>query len=172
VVSGINYGENVGAGVTISGTVGAALEAAANGIPALAVSLETDPEHHRSYATSIEFSTAAYFAVYFARLLLRKQLPFDVAVLKVDVPAHATPQTPWALTRLSRQNYYDPVRPLRTAWEQALPVGYRRAGDPSADPQDTDIYALRVKEIVSVTPLSLDLTARVDPGVLEQLLRD
>ena len=41
VVSGINYGENVGSGVTVSGTVGAALEAAGLGIPALAVSLET-----------------------------------------------------------------------------------------------------------------------------------
>jgi len=28
VVSGINYGENVGSGVTVSGTVGAALDAA------------------------------------------------------------------------------------------------------------------------------------------------
>ena len=36
-VSGINFGENVGLGVTISGTVGAALEAAAHRIPALAV---------------------------------------------------------------------------------------------------------------------------------------
>src|SRR4029453_4928554 len=38
VVSGINYGENVASGVTISGTVGAALEGAALGIPSLAVS--------------------------------------------------------------------------------------------------------------------------------------
>src|SRR3972149_2595964 len=41
VVSGINYGENLGTGVTVSGTVGAALEAASLGIPALAISLET-----------------------------------------------------------------------------------------------------------------------------------
>ena len=33
VVSGINYGENIGTSVTISGTVGAAFEAAAFGIP-------------------------------------------------------------------------------------------------------------------------------------------
>ena len=42
VVSGINYGENLGADLTISGTVGAAWEAASYGIPALAVSLQTD----------------------------------------------------------------------------------------------------------------------------------
>ena len=38
VVSGINYGENVASGVTISGTVGAALEAASLKVPAMAVS--------------------------------------------------------------------------------------------------------------------------------------
>ena len=45
VVSGINYGENLGHSVTISGTVGAALEGAAAGIPSLAVSLETEKEY-------------------------------------------------------------------------------------------------------------------------------
>jgi len=35
VVSGINYGENPATDITLSGTVGAALEAAAHGIPAL-----------------------------------------------------------------------------------------------------------------------------------------
>jgi 5'-nucleotidase len=171
-VSGINYGENVGVGVTISGTVGAALEAAAQGIPALAVSLETDVEHHRSYATTVDFATAAFFARYFACWMLTKRLPFDVDVLKVDVPADATPQTPWAITRLSRQNYYDPVRPLRTAWDEARPVGYQRAGDPALDRQDTDVYTLRVRKMVSVTPISLDLTARVDLDALKRQLSD
>ncbi len=43
VVAGINYGENLGTGVTVSGTVGAALEGASLGIPSLAISLETEP---------------------------------------------------------------------------------------------------------------------------------
>jgi broad specificity polyphosphatase/5'/3'-nucleotidase SurE len=50
VVSGINYGENTGNGVTISGTVGAALEAASLGIPALAVSQQTRIDLHLTYA--------------------------------------------------------------------------------------------------------------------------
>src|SRR5258705_5761952 len=60
VVSGINYGENSGNGVTISGTVGAALEAASLGIPALAVSQETGIDLHLTYADG-DFSAAAYF---------------------------------------------------------------------------------------------------------------
>ncbi|MCK6583517.1 MAG: 5'/3'-nucleotidase SurE, partial [Anaerolineales bacterium] len=69
VVSGINYGENVASGVTISGTVGAAMEAASLGIPALAISLETDSKYHLSYSNDVNFSVAAEFARRFARLL-------------------------------------------------------------------------------------------------------
>ena len=61
VVSGINYGENLALGVTVSGTVGAAMEGASFGIPALAISLETDKEHHLSYSNDVDFSNAAYF---------------------------------------------------------------------------------------------------------------
>ena len=44
-------------------------------------------------------------------------------------------------------------------------------GDPEQDIRDSDVYAVRVKRVVSVTPLSLDLTARVDFKELENLLR-
>ncbi len=50
VVSGINYGENIGTGITVSGTVGAAMEGAALGYKALAVSLETEQKYHLSYS--------------------------------------------------------------------------------------------------------------------------
>jgi 5'-nucleotidase len=172
LVSGINYGENLGSGITISGTVGAALEAASLGIPALAVSLETDPEHHLSYSTEIDFSTAAYFTVFFARLLLTHPAPDDVHVLKIDVPAHATPQTPWVITRISRQRYYEPLSAERQSWGTPGPLRYRQAGDPRQDPQDTDVYAVRVKKIVSVTPLSLDMTSRIDLKEFESMMRN
>src|SRR5512141_2572398 len=90
VVSGINYGENVATGVTISGTVGAAMEAASLGIPAMAVSLEADAKYHLSYSDEVDFSVAAFFAAKFGRLLLDKKFPADVQVLKVDVPSDAT----------------------------------------------------------------------------------
>src|SRR5512143_756630 len=89
VVSGINYGENVGLGTTISGTVGAAMEAASLGIPALAVSLEAAKEYHLSYSEDIDFSAAAHFAALFGRVLLEKKMPEDVRVLKIDVPSNA-----------------------------------------------------------------------------------
>ncbi len=170
VVSGINYGENVGTGVTISGTVGAALEAASHGIPALAVSLETSREDHLSYSTNIDFSTAAYFTAYFARQLLDKPFPPDVDVLKVDVPAGAQPETPWEVTRVARQRYYLPVTPKRASWSEAAFVDYKEAADLDAEDPRTDVYVLRVKQHVSVSPLSLDMTSRTDFEALDRLL--
>lgn len=171
VVSGINYGENVGWGVTVSGTVGAALEAAGRGYPALAISLETDVEHHLSYSTEVDFSAAAYFTKYFARLLLESKMPEDVHVLKVDVPCNASPDTPWEVTRLARQAYYEPTAPARHSFDQPGPLGYRQVGGCEQAAYDSDVYALCVRRVVSVTPLSLDLTSRVGLGELDHLLR-
>ena len=171
VVSGINYGENVGTGITVSGTVGAALEAASMGIPALAVSLETDPSHHLSYSTEVDFSAAAYFTAYFGKMLLGQHLPEDVDVIKVDIPSSATRETLWEVTRLSKAPYYEPVPPQRKSWEMPGKMGYRLSGKLNRDATDTDAFAVLVKRVVSVTPLSLDMTSRVDLGELEKQLR-
>lgn len=171
VVSGINYGENVATGITISGTVGAAMEAASQGIPALASSLETDRVHHLSYSTDVDFLTAAYFTAYFARKMLEKQFPPEVDLLKVDIPSNATPQTPWQVTRLARQRYFIPVAPKRKSWEERGPVDYQEAAILDSECEDSDVYVLRIKRLVSLTPLSLDFTARVDFDELNRLLR-
>lgn len=172
VVSGINYGENVGSGVTISGTVGAALEAASLGIPALAVSLETDVEHHLSYSDQVDFSVAAHFAARAARLLLERKFPADVHLLKVEVPSDATPDTSMEWTRVSPSRYYEPVPPERASWAEPGRIGYRGTGKLEDEPEGTDVYALRKKRVVSVSPLSLDLTSRVDFTELEKLTKD
>jgi 5'-nucleotidase len=171
MVSGINFGENVGSGITISGTVGAALEGAAFGLPALAISLETEPEHHYTHSEEVDFSTAAYFTGYFSRLLLEKRLPEDADVLKVDIPSEATTETPWTVTRVSRRRYFEPLAPERASWLTPALLGYRQVDDHRDDSPDSDSYALRVRRVVSVTPLSLDMTARIDLGDFEKLLR-
>jgi 5'-nucleotidase len=171
VVSGINYGENVASGITISGTVGAAMEAASLGIPAMAVSLEAAAQYHLTYSEEISFLVAADFTARIARLLLEKKLPPDVDLLKVDVPADATVDTPWQLTRVSRQRYYQPEAPIRGSWSERAVMGYREAGELEREPEGTDVYVLRKKRMVSVSPLSLDLTSRVDFVELDRLMR-
>ena len=171
VVSGINYGENVASGVTISGTVGAAMEAASLGIPAMAVSLEADARYHLSYSDEVDFSVAADFAVRIAHILLERKMLRDVQLLKVDVPSDATKDTPWQLTRVSRQRYYEPVAVERASWNDPGTIGYREAATLTSEPQVTDVYVLRTKRWVSVSPMSLDLSSRVDLSLLDQMMR-
>jgi 5'-nucleotidase len=168
IVSGINYGANLGTGITISGTVGAAMEAAALGFRSLAVSLETAQEHHLTYSREIDFSAAAHFTLKFARFLMEKS-PFpDVDLLKVDVPGDATPETAWEWTRLAKQRYYDPVAPQRESWSVPGTVGYKEAPDLKEERTDSDVFVLRERRLVSVTPISLDMTSRVDFSELEK----
>ena len=172
VVVGINYGENLGSGITASGTVGAALEAAAAGVPALAVSLQTAAEYHFSHSAEIDFDGAAYFVRLLARRLVSPgfELPFDVDLLKVDVPDDATHDTPWRVTRASRQNYFKISPPQRERLGDAGPLGVRTHVDWSTLEHDSDIYALLRDRVVSVAPLSLDLSSRVERGAVETLL--
>lgn len=172
VVSGINYGSNLGTGITISGTVGAAMEAAALGYRALAVSLETAPDLHLTYSKDVEFFVAAHFTLQFARFLLEKPSFPDVDLLKVDVPDDATIATPWHLTRLAKQRYYDPVAPERKSWSVPGTMGYKEAPEPEDEASDSDVYVLRKKRLVSVTPISLDMTSRVDFTELEAFFQD
>ncbi len=168
VVAGINYGENVGSGVTISGTIGAALEGAAFGLPSLAVSLQTDSRYHLSHSTEVDFHAAAYFTHKFAQLLLGFPRPADVDVLKVEVPEGATPATPWRVTRLSRTRYYLPQKPQRASLGDRANIAYARQLEPDRLEPDSDVRAL-VDGVVSVTPLSLDITSRVDLQAIQQL---
>ena len=171
VVSGINYGENVASGITISGTVGAAMEAASLGIPAMAVSLEAHSKYHFSYSEEMNFSIAAVFTARIARILLEKKFPSDVNLLKVDVPSDATVDTPWQLTRVSLQRYYEPITPKRASWNEPARLDYQEAGVFEGEADDTDVFVLRKKRFVSVTPMSLDLTSRVDFEELDKLMR-
>jgi len=170
VVSGINYGENCGNGVTISGTVGAALEAASMGIPALAVSQVTPRDLHLTYSNDVDFSVAAEFARKFGLWLMENDTPDDVDVLKLDVPLDATLETPWKMTRLSRRRVYWPTRPERVALSDVGRMGYRFNYDPSQAEPDSDVYVVLHEKLISLTPMSLDMTSRTDSFRLRQLI--
>jgi 5'-nucleotidase len=165
-VSGINFGENVGSLVTASGTVGAAMEAADNGLAALAVSLETDKAYHYRHSDQVDFAAAEHFTRVFAWRLLTRQMPEDVDVLKLDIPAEATPETPWRVTKLSRQRYFQALPSGRRFLSEKRRLGYRMFVDHAHLEPDSDVRALAIDRVVSVTPLSLDLTSRVSLSTL------
>lgn len=168
-VSGINFGENLGLGVTVSGTVGAALEAAAHGIPALAVSLQVDPSLHFHFNDTVDFSAAMYFTRLFAERWLKSHKLPDIDVLKIDVPISATPETEWQVTRLERRAYYVPVPPKRERLDAEGRIGYRMEPLHATGDGSTDVDAL-LSGKVSVTPLTLDMTSHVDFTQLHRVL--
>jgi 5'-nucleotidase len=167
-ISGINYGENIGSGVTVSGTVGAAIEAACYNIPALALSLETLPEYHLSHSEAVDFSVAAHFARLFTQIVLNQGLPGNVDLLKIDVPATATADTPWKTGRVSRQRYYE-VLPNQDK-PKGVSLGYHtRVNHNNLEP-DSDVRIFAVDRQVSVVPMTIDLTAPVDLNELGHML--
>lgn len=159
LVSGINYGENVANGVTISGTVCAAIEGATHRIPALAVSQATPVSMHRSHSRSIDFSVAAYFAQSFARRILTRGMPRGTDVVNLNVPEGANPKTAWRWTTVSRKNYFR-SQVLEGKRGKFL-RGYETNLDREAPEPDSDVRAVIVDRVVSVTPITFDLTARV-----------
>jgi 5'-nucleotidase len=169
VVSGINYGENFCIDLTSSGTVGAALEAASLGIPAIAISMETVDNMWFEYSDKVNFSVSAYFARVFAQILLNRSMPEDVSLLNINVPGNATRETQWRTTRLSPNHYYQ--RYIKRNGDFSSSASMDATIQISADEkEDTDIFAVKFDHMVSVTPLSMDLTARVDLRHLQNLL--
>ena len=168
IISGINYGANLGTEVTISGTVGAALEGGAFGIPAIAVSLEMEKAYHFTGDDGADYASAKANTQWFARYALTWRLSPDVQALSINVPKSAKPETPWRLTRLSRRRYFLPLPPDRSNGRGR--PRYKKMVDPEQSEPDSDVWATLVDRVVSVTPLSLDLTSRDDFGTLEACL--
>jgi 5'/3'-nucleotidase len=149
VISGINRGDNLGDDIFYSGTVGAAMEATLNHVPAFAISLV-----HGGGAFVYEH--AAQFARKLAERVLAEGLPSGV-LLNVNVPQ------PWnGGVRFTRQS----EKITRTALLQGTdPRGrtyYWLNQEPSSDRVDPagDFAAICAGD-VSVTPLQMDLTHEV-----------
>lgn len=173
LVSGINYGDNIGNSVTISGTVGAAIEAASLSIPAIAVSLQTPFDLHLTHSNDVDFSTAAQFTRRFGELWIdNSPLPEDVDILKIDVPWQAALDCEWRITRVSRRRVYWPTRPERASLGSTGKLGYHYKADPANAEPDSDVYALMHDKVISVTPMSLDMTSRTDLSRLHQILEE
>jgi len=169
VISGINYGENLGFNITNSGTVGAALEGASFGIPGIAISKQTEISSHHQY-TEQDWSVSVHFLRKFIAATLESKLPFDVDVLKIDIPNDSTESTDWKITNLAKNVYYfseidNPSLNSRLG-ESKTTI---RVDEETLD-KNSDIYAFYVQKVVSVTPISLDMTSRVNLDELKEAL--
>lgn len=170
VVSGINYGENLGTNVTASGTVGAAIQAAIWGIKAIAISLEVDPAFHYRHGDA-DWTASQSILTRFAATALASRWPDDVHVLKVDIPETAGENTLWRVSRQSMEpGWYGFVPDPKPDSLAGMAEGLAgpRPGKKAVIGDDLDI--LRRRREVAVTPLSVDMTSRADPGKLAEIL--
>lgn len=153
VVSGINPNANLGHDVTYSGTVTAAMEAAIWGLPGIAVSVDA-PEYHSG---PLDYSVAAVVGANVAKIAWEKKIPKNT-LLNVNVPYCSTDKLKgYSITRQGLRVYRDEL--VRREDPRGRPYYWIGGEAPTGVPDNgTDIGALS-QNYVSITPLSLDLTA-------------
>lgn len=149
IVSGINHGSNAAINVVYSGTMGAAFEGCAYGIPSIGFSLT-------SHSEDADFKPCLPVVDKLVRAVLEKGLPEGVC-LNVNMPAHVEDYKEIRVVRGCRgkwndryEEYFDPAkRPF-----------YWLAGEfinEEPDNTDTDEWCLN-HGIVSVVPVLLERT--------------
>lgn len=157
IISGINYGENLGWDAFLSGTVGAAFQGASWGTPAMAVSLQTKIENHFHYG-EVDWQGSKYFLRMLAEKLLAGDFDKRVRVWKTDIPADANQDTEWKFTRLADHHHFvarvENPTPKSKLGEMVVKV-YDNNNNLT---EGTDAHAIMKQNIVSVTPLTMDLT--------------
>jgi broad specificity polyphosphatase/5'/3'-nucleotidase SurE len=92
--------------------------------------------------------------------------------LNLNLPSDAIPDTPWRRTHLSRFRYFSPLAPDRTDGETARGgrPRYRILETPEDTEPNSDLRVLMLERLVSVTPLSLDLTAATNEFLFTEAL--
>ena len=154
IVSGINHGSNLGDDITYSGTVAAALEGIVLGVPAIAVSQqsnlrELDFRHGREF----EFEVAAGFVARIVQELESVPMP-DGTLLNVNCPAGEVIGA--RVCRLGRRVYRDQLHLLG---EEGGRRRYRIYGDdPGYEREEGTDFAAIADGRIAVTPLHFDLT--------------
>jgi len=157
VLSGINHGANLGTEILYSGTVSAAMEGVMEGIPGIALSLNS--------STSKDFQAGANFAKQLVDQLAAQPLP-ELMLLNVNIPAVKQEEIAGVtLTRQGVRRYVDifdkRVDPRGRIYywltgevleEVAPPAGLNL-------PQDVpiDVHVIR-DNYISITPLQYNLT--------------
>jgi len=162
VISGINIGENLGKSeLTTSGTIGAAMEAAVHGIPALSVSMQVtrgDIKFHDGHV-DLDFSHAQKMTERVARMILKKGLPEGVDFLNLNIPSHPESDR-IQLTRLGERMYR--VHITERLDPRGKPYYWIDGDSVEDDDEGTDVHTLKRERCATLTPISLDATSPLE----------
>ncbi|MEB3788330.1 MAG: 5'/3'-nucleotidase SurE [Desulfurococcales archaeon] len=166
VVSGVNIGDNTSIQVILSsGTVGAAAQASLLGIPAIAFSAAIEDSQDFQDPEYYEYVMRATRVI--SSYVLEHGLPEGVNVLNVNYPRNIGPETPIRV-----------ARPAKIKFLQRVNVNYDPRGNKyywlygmlAEMIPGTDVYAVHVEEAITLTPLQLDLSPRINNEEIEKYL--
>lgn len=148
VISGINYGANVGDDTIYSGTVAAATEGFLLGIPSIAVSLVAEGGGHLRTAGRVAAELVAR---------LRKRPLGQPVLLNINVPDIEYERLAgFSVTRLGKRHKAEPVIKSTTPRGDVV-YWIGAAGSAQDAAEGTDFHAIAGNR-VSITPLQVDLT--------------
>jgi 5'-nucleotidase len=157
VVAGINLGPNLGIDDFLnSGTLGAALEAAIHGVPAVAVSYckhEVSDRKAKSDITVDELKLAADVGSGIVDCVLAEGMPQGVDLISVNVPENADCRK-LRVTELSYVGYGD----LFTKEQEGYRIAHWRLSDYNDPNPETDVQAIRNEVSISITPVKVRLS--------------
>ena len=157
LMAGINLGPNLGIDDLLnSGTLGAALEAAIHKVPAIAVSYciqkITDQQVEKKKVTMEELELPAALAEKATEYVLRYGMPRDVDIISINVPESAESDEV-EITSLSYKGYGD----IHANQEDGYKIASWALSSYSDDQPGTDLYAIREKRRISITPIKIQL---------------
>ncbi|MEM0226177.1 MAG: 5'/3'-nucleotidase SurE [Thermofilaceae archaeon] len=164
LVSGVNVGENTSVqNILVSGTVGAAFEAALFGIAGIAYSADVEKAETFLDTGYAEFVKTVCGEI--ARYVVERGMPKGVDVLNVNLP-----RRPSRIVKVAP--------PARLRWIERLDKRLDPRGKPyywlygeAAQPEPgTDSYVVFVEGGISITPLALSLRG-VDASLLDELIQ-
>jgi 5'-nucleotidase len=159
VLSGVNHGPNMGEDVLYSGTVAAAMEGLACGVPSIAVSFAGRQGHGSGSLFEEHVPTLVQLLRHITEL---PALPPDT-LFNINIPPLPAAEVRGVkLTRLGRRVFSDSIARMTDPWGK--PIFWIGGGSVTwSEGEGTDIDAVR-NGFVSVTPLHLDIThqARLD----------
>ncbi|RLG74699.1 MAG: 5'/3'-nucleotidase SurE [Thermoprotei archaeon] len=158
VVSGVNIGDNTSIQVILSsGTIGAAAQAALEGIPAIAFSIAVPSAEELE--TNFELQNLIKQIVrVFVRKIIEQSYPKGIDVINVNFPAEMKKNVKVKIAKAAKLRFTEYVE------RRVDPRGkeyYWLYGHPKEPEPNTDVYVVFVEKNIAVTPLKLDLNIPV-----------
>ncbi len=152
VITGINYGPNLGDDVTYSGTISSAMEGAQAGIPSIAISTGVTKDR------SITYKTAAKVGAEICKMVYKNKLP-NRTLLNVNVPC--TPEESIKgikITHLGVSNFKYGFIQRQDAGERDY-YWLTREPRPQQELRAGSDYEALENNYISITPIQLSFTA-------------